>query len=612
MEQRARYSRGGNPLMARLDKTWTRFGLAAALALAAVAGCKSTASPPGSFGINITVDAHALKPDQLTAAVNGSLLVTGADTESVQFNDMSAITSGELRFRYIPKATTGTLDLEFDALDATGVLIGSGKTTGVVISSGATAATITLTAATGSLKGTGTTCNADGQCASGFCTDGVCCAERCNDQCSSCGLTNSKGICTAYAAGTDPENECAGQTTGSDGGTHADAGTKTGATDAGAHADGGSPDAETINVPDGGVVAMPAACGGKCDGTRHCGAFAKSGTSCGKEFCNTRRDLAILQCDGNGNCGVGLSACTDGYVCDFTSAACRTNCAANADCQATSYCNGNGMCAPQKADGLTCATDAECTNGHCAIASNGGANVCCNTACDSPNSCNTGTVGKCACPGVSCATGVACQIFYADSDVDGYGDKTGTLAAGTAKAGCAGTPPVGFVADNTDCDDKDANVHPGQTGWFGTVSLGTHTFDYDCDGTAEMEFNQYPGASCTFCPAACGTGGCGAATSSTCASASAQASLACNQTGICLTTPILTEAVSEVEIAATIITTPPITRLITACGANDHGGYTQSAAVTCGQTANYTTCGTCAASGGTMVAAMAARQQLCH
>jgi gliding motility-associated-like protein len=44
--------------------------------------------------------------------------------------------------------------------------------------------------------------------------------------------------------------------------------------------------------------------------------------------------------------------------------------------------------------------------------------------------------------------------FFADTDNDTYGDPANTILACTA--------PVGYVSDNTDCDDSDANINPGE------------------------------------------------------------------------------------------------------------------------------------------------------
>jgi len=59
------------------------------------------------------------------------------------------------------------------------------------------------------------------------------------------------------------------------------------------------------------------------------------------------------------------------------------------------------------------------------------------------------------------------QVYYADSDGDGYGDSNNLISACVA--------PSGYVTDATDCDDTDGNNYPGNTeGCDGT--------DNNCDG----------------------------------------------------------------------------------------------------------------------------------
>ena len=570
---------GGRPLLAAL-----------CLTLGAAAGCKGTTSPPTAFGVNVTVDAQALSATQRKDASFGSLQVTGSETDVKQFSIAGAITSGQLRFRFIPKNQTGTLNLHFDVLDAMGDLYGSGDSPPVVLAAGAVSATITLTALDGTTLGNGSKCSTDAQCATGFCTDGVCCSERCNDICASCAQTGSTGLCAAYPEGTDPEAECTGSNLrDADGGTDA-------ATPSNVDAGDGGPG---INVPEAGIVETPATCG-SCGGTRAC-AYARSGTPCGNPFCNSRKDLANLQCDGLGNCAIDLGTCAGGYACDVPSNDCRTSCSANLQCQATSYCNGSTeKCMAQKGDGVTCTTDAECSSGHCANS------VCCHTACASPATCNdpSGTAGQCKCPGLTCSTGVSCTTFYRDSDNDGYGDSSG--ATGTTKVGCADTVPAGFVADDTDCDDNNVNAHPGQTAFFGTPRANG-TFDYNCDGTDEQEFKEYPGATCTFCPSP--SVGCSTASSSTCSTAGVQASFACTSE---LSLPARLQSPANADgpaAGADQIISPPIGSLLTCCGCRDTSAFLT--AVACGASGSYSTCGTC--SGGKATATtMVTKQQLCQ
>ncbi|MTI20337.1 T9SS type A sorting domain-containing protein, partial [Fulvivirga sp. RKSG066] len=61
-------------------------------------------------------------------------------------------------------------------------------------------------------------------------------------------------------------------------------------------------------------------------------------------------------------------------------------------------------------------------------------------------------------------------VWYADVDGDGFGDAAVTLAQ------CE--QPTGYVADNTDCDDTDADVYPG-------APAKADGKDNDCDGEVD-------------------------------------------------------------------------------------------------------------------------------
>jgi hypothetical protein len=76
--------------------------------------------------------------------------------------------------------------------------------------------------------------------------------------------------------------------------------------------------------------------------------------------------------------------------------------------------------------------------------------------------------------------------FYADTDRDGFGDPK-------AKA-TACVVPRGHVANATDCDDNDPQVHPGQLEWF-ALPRANGSFDYDCSGAEELRYPTF-----TPCP----------------------------------------------------------------------------------------------------------------
>jgi MYXO-CTERM domain-containing protein len=69
-------------------------------------------------------------------------------------------------------------------------------------------------------------------------------------------------------------------------------------------------------------------------------------------------------------------------------------------------------------------------------------------------------------------TAVDALTWYADTDSDGYGD------ASTTDIECY--QPTGYVADDTDCDDTDADTYPGADEWC-------DGHDDDCDGITDED-----------------------------------------------------------------------------------------------------------------------------
>jgi hypothetical protein len=509
-------------------------------------GCNNK---PTGFGIDVEARTSMLPSATKSAITSARLIVSGAEAFTTDIPGVAkAAQSGAFKFRYVPGVHSGTITIRVDAIDNMAATIAGGTAPPVDLVDGkAVDALLTL-----AINGNGVVCAADTDCISGHCVDGVCCDTTCDGICESCNLGGPVGACHAYAAGTDPDNDCV---------AHAPA-----VPDGGVDDDGGT----GSTPPTGDNVA---ACGGTCDGNRAC-AFAPASTSCGSNLCIVADTVGSFFCDGNGGCSEKDVKCTD-FNCN--GGACRTVCSSDADCQPADFCNLNiNKCVPKHDNGATCTLGDECKSNFCY------SGVCCNTQCgETGQTCNqAGNVGKCQCQGVTCATGVACQIFFRDADTDGFGDKTGTLANTRAVAGCQGTtPPSGFVADNTDCDDGDGQAFPGQTLFFDHTSAGVHTFDYDCNGTLEKGVTEAVGQQCQFCSAVNNV----CTQSPTCVSANQSSRLNC----------------SGFIVGGNLI-----------CKIGGTGAYFNT--IACGQPGTFFTCGPCSAVGGAPNDTTSTVVQTCH
>jgi hypothetical protein len=106
------------------------------------------------------------------------------------------------------------------------------------------------------------------------------------------------------------------------------------------------------------------------------------GTGCGDFTCSGFELVQPKTCDGEGSCSGGgqVEVCANSFTC-LNNTQCRESCDIDAHCQPDTYCE-QGSCAPLKADGLPCVSDAQCEAGSC----QGG--YCCAGCCDG------GTIGS--------------------------------------------------------------------------------------------------------------------------------------------------------------------------------------------------------------------------
>jgi hypothetical protein len=360
----------------------------------------------------------------------------------------------------------------------------------------------------GSGKAVGQPCGAPNECATSFCTDGVCCETACNGVCEACNLPTVAGKCMPVPDGQDPANECPTQPL-------PDAGAVIVIEEDGGEVDASADAGASFAQPDGGVTTDDNQCAGKCNGKRACG-FPGAERTCGDVFCGNKAEQGRAACDGVGHCVVGAEKC-EAFSCPDGSPGCKKTCTAETDCLATHFCEAaSSSCKPKLGNGSACSSPATCQSGFCIDG------VCCNSECTpgtaGPGATCTqpGSVGSCRCS--SCPTG-PCRLYYRDEDEDGFGDKYGVIGPafgnpggnGRAIPGCeAGPAPVGYVANKQDCLDGPkttpyTSVRPNQTAYFpGSYAVppaggGGTSFDYNCDGDIDPETPTFLNGTCGFC-----------------------------------------------------------------------------------------------------------------
>jgi Cellulose binding domain len=297
----------------------------------------------------------------------------------------------------------------------------------------------------------GDACTAGTECNSGFCQQGVCCANSCTGTCKSCALPSSKGTCSNVPAGAAPV--VAAQCPATDAST----------------------------------------CGtnGLCDGAGACQLHA-NGTTCVGGSCIGSTLTPARTCDGAGVCKSVTTSLCDPYGCDVANKSCKATCTATTDCASPNVCvTATGSCG-NKPNGAACTTAGECNSQICAQG------TCCATAC-------SGTCRTCANAAGTCTNAMAgtdplnqCAMDAASTcGLDGSCDGSGACRKYAVGTQCGGaTCTANMVTGASTCTAGATCVAPaavscspyacGTTGCKTTCTTNADCFsaNFACTGGA--------------------------------------------------------------------------------------------------------------------------------
>lgn len=287
----------------------------------------------------------------------------------------------------------------------------------------------------GALLPNGVTCQAGTDCASGNCSDGLCCNTACSG-CSACSnaLTGQdNGTCAPVVSGQDPHNACAVETATNQCGND-----------------------------------------GTCDGAGACSKVPSSHV-CTAAGCSSdgKSFVPASTCTDDGKCSSAPPQDCGGFPCSPTG--CAKPCTANTECGGGNYCDtAASKCAARKSDGTPATNTYECTSGFVADG------VCCNNACtgqcqsckQTPGVCKAVSSPRTSCGGSGTCGTMKCDGAHADCVLPGNevscpatcsGDLSTKIAStcngsGACGAGqptacngqyCNGGQCIAKIADNT-------------------------------------------------------------------------------------------------------------------------------------------------------------------
>ncbi len=325
----------------------------------------------------------------------------------------------------------------------------------------------------------GDSCAVDGDCLSGFCTDGVCCNARCGEVCASCAAAGSVGTCGPAAS--DPACDALSCPSATECRRYEGGGTE--------NCDGfqlcrAQAVCKVVDEPEGAPCRGGA---GTCDGLGECvvpdtaglGETCGQDQDCGSGFCVTAPsgeamccesacDGVCEQCSPDGRCDAAPAdderceavQCQSDNVClDYPDALtedlCRARgqCRSAQDCQseavalrsaASCECDASGSCGLTR--GTSCTSDAECASGACEQTAQ-------NTSTCCAQQCGPGLI--CAFDGSRCVEcegdATQCEGDTAVSCAGGARRRTLCPNGCTEGQGCNDRAPLGATCAQTEC-----------------------------------------------------------------------------------------------------------------------------------------------------------------